>query len=140
MEEDTLEKEVRKEAGLDEPLRDLYRARWMDWVVLGVAAILTLAVVTLTAVSLSLLDRVERLEDQSYVTQAINCRNLVVDGVELSPDGPCLQPEVLRYYDPENTRATGIGARGLRDELVVNRSLLCQVLVNTGGDDTVCHQ
>jgi hypothetical protein len=75
----------------------------------GAVFVLGFLVLLLGAVVLVLLSKVDDVETDTARTRAIGCRNLILSGAQLRDDGPCYQPEVLRFYDPLEVRpGTGV--------------------------------
>jgi hypothetical protein len=59
----------------------------------------------LTGILLTYVERNHRVVDDIVEmidqAKALDCRGLVLEGVELDPEGACYDPNVLRYYDPQ---------------------------------------
>jgi hypothetical protein len=55
-------------------------------------------------------DHVEEQQQVEYRTRAVLCREWVRDGNELTPNGPCLDPGVLTYFDPNTGEVTTGGS------------------------------
>lgn len=69
----------------------------------------------------------------SYENRSVECRLALAHGIELRSDGPCYEPEVLRFYNPTTVPKTASSS-----DAVTNRAIDCAQLRILGGEHSAC--
>lgn len=69
----------------------------------------------------------------TYQSRSVGCRLLLGHGVKIADDDPCNDPNVLRYYEPEE-----IEAGATSEDALENRTITCHVLRRLGEDLPSC--